>query len=163
MGVVHAVPAGPCGDEQQEDRERSREGDVEGNRLTEGAFDAACAYAQDREQFGRPIAEFQAIQFKLAEMEVALQSARILLRQAAWKLDNQAPDATKFCAMAKIHVTDSAFEVANTCLQLHGGYGYLADYGVEKIVRDLRVHQILEGTNEIMRMIVSRALLAERA
>ncbi len=95
-------------------------------------------------------------------MEVALQSARVFLRQAAWKLDHGAPDATKFCAMAKLYVTDRAFDVANGCLQLHGGYGYLADYGIEKIVRDLRVHQILEGTNEIMRLIVSRAVLAER-
>jgi alkylation response protein AidB-like acyl-CoA dehydrogenase len=86
-----------------------------------------------------------------------------LPRQAASKLDRKAPDATKFCAMAKRFVTDTAFNVANDALQLHGGYGYLADYGVEKIVRDLRVHQILEGTNEIMRVIVSRALLAERA
>ncbi|MGA1027017.1 MAG: acyl-CoA dehydrogenase family protein, partial [Lutimaribacter sp.] len=87
---------------------------------------------------------------------------RILLRQAAWKLDTKAPDATKFCAMAKLMVTDNAFEVANGCLQMHGGYGYLADYGVEKIVRDLRVHQILEGTNEIMRLIISRQMLADR-
>ena len=78
------------------------------------------------------------------------------------ELDNAAPDATKFCAMAKLHVTDRAFDVANGCLQLHGGYGYLADYGIEKLVRDLRVHQILEGTNEIMRLIVSRTMLAER-
>ena len=83
-----------------------------------------------------------------------------VLPQAAWKLDQGAPDATKFCAMAKLHVTDRAFEVANQCLQLHGGYGYLADYGIEKIVRDLRVHQILEGTNEIMRLIVARALVS---
>ena len=83
--------------------------------------------------------------------------------QAAWKLDQRTADATKFCAMAKLQVTDAAFDVANQCLQLHGGYGYLADYGVEKIVRDLRVHQILEGTNEIMRLIISRAMLAERA
>ncbi|WP_112872668.1 acyl-CoA dehydrogenase family protein [Paracoccus endophyticus] len=127
------------------------------------ALDQTLSYMGERRAFGRTLDQFQALQFKLAEMEVALQSARVFLRQAAWKLDNQTPDATKFCAMAKVYVTDSAFEVANTCLQLHGGYGYLADYGVEKIVRDLRVHQILEGTNEIMRMIVSRALLAERA
>ena len=102
-------------------------------------------------------------QFRLADMEIKLQSARIFLRQAAWKLDSGAPDATKFCAMAKALVTDNAFSVANDCLQLHGGYGYLADYGIEKIVRDLRVHQILEGTNEIMRVITARALLAERS
>ena len=86
----------------------------------------------------------------------------IFLYQAAWKLDRKAPDATKACAMAKRLVTDTAFKVANDALQLLGGYGYLADYGIEKIVRDLRVHQILEGTNEIMRVIVARALLAER-
>lgn len=128
----------------------------------QAALDATLAYMGERKAFGKSIDQFQALQFRLAEMETALQSARIFLRQAAWKLDNGAPDATKFCAMAKLHVTDRAFEVANQCLQLHGGYGYLADYGIEKIVRDLRVHQILEGTNEIMRLIIGRALLAER-
>lgn len=126
------------------------------------ALDLTLAYMGERKAFGRTIDSFQALQFKLAEMEVKLQSARTFLRQAAWKLDNKAPDATKFCAMAKMYVTDASFDVANTCLQLHGGYGYLADYGIEKIVRDLRVHQILEGTNEIMRLIVSRQMLAER-
>jgi alkylation response protein AidB-like acyl-CoA dehydrogenase len=116
----------------------------------------------ERKAFGKSIDQFQALQFRLADMETELQAARIFLRQAAWKLDNQAADATKYCAMAKRFVTDTAFKVANDCLQLHGGYGYLADYGIEKIVRDLRVHQILEGTNEIMRLIVGRALLAER-
>ncbi len=120
------------------------------------------AYMGERKAFGKTIDQFQALQFRLAEMEVKLESARTFLRQAAWKLDNGAPDATKFCAMAKLLVTDNAFDVANQCLQLHGGYGYLADYGVEKIVRDLRVHQILEGTNEIMRLIVSRQMLADR-
>jgi len=128
----------------------------------QAALDATMAYMGQRTAFGQSLDRFQALQFRLAEMETALQSARIFLRQAAWKLDQQAPDATKFCAMAKLLVTDRAFEVANQCLQLHGGYGYLADYGIEKIVRDLRVHQILEGTNEIMRLIVSRAMLAER-
>ncbi|WBU63376.1 acyl-CoA dehydrogenase family protein [Paracoccus aerodenitrificans] len=127
----------------------------------QAALDKTVAYMAERKAFGKTLDQFQALQFRLAEMETALQSARIFLRQAAWKLDQGAPDATKFCAMAKLHVTDRAFEVANQCLQLHGGYGYLADYGIEKIVRDLRVHQILEGTNEIMRLIVSRALLAE--
>ena len=92
-------------------------------------------------------------------MEIALQSARTFLWQAAWKVDTGAPDATKFCAMAKKLVTETGSEVADKCLQLHGGYGYLADYGIEKIVRDLRVHQILEGTNEIMRMIVARGMI----
>jgi alkylation response protein AidB-like acyl-CoA dehydrogenase len=128
----------------------------------QNALDLTLAYMGERKAFGRTIDQFQALQFRLAEMEVKLQSARIFLRQAAWKLDNAAPDATKFCAMAKMYVTDAAFDVANQCLQLHGGYGYLADYGIEKIVRDLRVHQILEGTNEIMRLIVSRQMLADR-
>lgn len=128
----------------------------------QAALDATLAYMGERKAFGKSLDQFQALQFRLAEMETALQSSRIFLRQAAWKLDNGAPDATKFCAMAKLHVTDRAFEVANQCLQLHGGYGYLADYGIEKIVRDLRVHQILEGTNEIMRLIIGRAMLTER-
>ena len=128
----------------------------------QAALDRTVAYMGERKAFGKTLDQFQALQFRLAEMEVALQSARTFLRQAAWKLDRKAPDATKFCAMAKLYVTDRSFEVANDCLQLHGGYGYLADFGVEKIVRDLRVHQILEGTNEIMRLIVGRAMLAER-
>ncbi|MCE5972914.1 acyl-CoA dehydrogenase family protein [Sinirhodobacter sp. WL0062] len=128
----------------------------------QAALNATLTYMGERKAFGKSLDQFQALQFRLAEMEVKLQSARTFLRQAAWKLDNKAPDATKFCAMAKLYVTDAAFEVANQCLQLHGGYGYLADYGIEKIVRDLRVHQILEGTNEIMRLIVGRALLEER-
>ena len=128
----------------------------------QAALDTTLAYMGERKAFGKTLDRFQALQFKLAEMEVKLQSARTFLRQAAWKLDNRAPDATKFCAMAKLCVTDAAFEVANDCLQLHGGYGYLADYGIEKIVRDLRVHQILEGTNEIMRLIVSRQMLEAR-
>ncbi|WP_134681206.1 acyl-CoA dehydrogenase family protein [Paracoccus ravus] len=129
----------------------------------QAALDATLRYMGERRAFGQSLDQFQALQFRLAEMETALQSARIFLRHAAWKLDQGAADASKFCAMAKLHVTDRAFDVANQCLQLHGGYGYLADYGIEKLVRDLRVHQILEGTNEIMRLIVSRALLAERA
>ncbi|WP_372891430.1 acyl-CoA dehydrogenase family protein [Rhodosalinus sp.] len=128
----------------------------------QAALDAALAYTGERTAFGQTLDQFQALQFKLAEMEVKLESARTFLRQAAWKLDEKAPDATKFCAMAKLYVTDAAFEVANDCLQLHGGYGYLADYGVEKIVRDLRVHQILEGTNEIMRLIIARQMLEAR-
>ncbi|MEO0387451.1 MAG: acyl-CoA dehydrogenase family protein [Pseudomonadota bacterium] len=129
----------------------------------QAALDTALRYAGERHAFGAPIASFQSLQFKLADMETELQAARVFLRQAAWKLDQKAPDATKHCAMAKRLVTDLAFRVANEALQIHGGYGYLADYGIEKIVRDLRVHQILEGTNEIMRLIISRALFAERA
>ncbi|UWQ51384.1 acyl-CoA dehydrogenase family protein [Leisingera caerulea] len=127
----------------------------------QAALDQTVQYMSERKAFGKSINQFQALQFRLAEYETRLQAARTFLRQAAWKLDNGAHDATKFCAMAKLMVTDTAFDVANGCLQLHGGYGYLADYGVEKIVRDLRVHQILEGTNEIMRLIVARQLIAE--
>ena len=126
------------------------------------ALNLTLTYMGERKAFGKTIDQFQALQFRLAHFEVKLQSARTFLRQAAWKLDNGSPDATKFCAMAKLYVTDAAFDVANGCLQMFGGYGYLADYGVEKIVRDLRVHQILEGTNEIMRLIISRQMLAER-
>ncbi len=129
----------------------------------QAALDATLAYMAERRAFGQRLQEFQALQFRLADLEVKLQTARIFLCAAATRLDQTAPDASKYCAMAKLYVTDRAFEVANDCLQLHGGYGYLADYGIEKIVRDLRVHQILEGTNEIMRLIISRAMLAERA
>ncbi len=128
----------------------------------QAALDATLTYMGERKAFGKTIDQFQALQFRLAEMEIELQAARVFLRQAAWKLDQRAPDATKFCAMAKKFVTEAGSKVADQCLQLHGGYGYLADYGVEKIVRDLRVHQILEGTNEIMRLIVARHLLAGR-
>ncbi len=128
----------------------------------QAALKAALAYTGERKAFGKTIDQFQALQFRLAAMEIKLQAARVFLRQAAWKLDTKAYDATKYCAMAKAFVTDAAFEVSNDALQLHGGYGYLVDYGIEKIVRDLRVHQILEGTNEIMHLIVSRQLLAER-
>lgn len=123
------------------------------------ALDQTVQYMSERKAFGKSIDQFQALQFRLAEYETKLQAARTFLRQAAWKLDNKDHEATKFCAMAKLFVTDAAFDVANGCLQLHGGYGYLADYGIEKIVRDLRVHQILEGTNEVMRLIVSRQVI----
>jgi alkylation response protein AidB-like acyl-CoA dehydrogenase len=125
-------------------------------------LDKALRYMGERKAFGQPLDQFQALQFRLADMETELQAARIFLRQAAWKLDQGTPDASTHCAMAKRFVTDAAFKVANDALQLHGGYGYLADYGIEKIVRDLRVHQILEGTNEIMRVITARALLTNR-
>jgi len=124
------------------------------------ALDLTVQYMSERKAFGKSINQFQALQFRLAEYETKLQAARTFLRQAAWKLDNGDHDATKYCAMAKLMVTDVAFDVANGCLQLHGGYGYLADYGIEKIVRDLRVHQILEGTNEIMRLIISRQMIS---
>ena len=126
------------------------------------AYDKALIYTKDRQAFGKSIDQFQTMQFKLADMFTQLEAARTFLRQAAWKLDNGSADATRSCAMAKQFVTDACFDVANQALQIHGGYGYLADYGLEKIVRDLRVHQILEGTNEIMRVIISRSLLAER-
>lgn len=129
----------------------------------QNALDLTMQYMSERKAFGKSINQFQALQFRLAEYETKLQAARTFLRQAAWKLDNGAHDASKFCAMAKLMVTDAAFDVANGCLQLHGGYGYLADYGIEKIVRDLRVHQILEGTNEIMRLIISRQMIADAA
>ncbi|MGB2177082.1 MAG: isobutyryl-CoA dehydrogenase [Hyphomonas sp.] len=125
------------------------------------ALDKALAYAKERSQFGKAIADFQATQFKLADMETELQAARVMLYEAAGRLDRKDPSATRWCAMAKRFVTDTAFKVANEALQIHGGYGYLADYGVERIVRDLRVHQILEGTNEIMRVIISRDMLKD--
>lgn len=126
------------------------------------ALDQTLAYVGERKAFGRTIDQFQALQFKLAETEIELQAARTFLRHAAWALDAGQPDATKRCAMAKAFVTEAACRAADTCLQLHGGYGYLADYGIEKVVRDLRVHRILEGTNEIMRMIVARDMLKNR-
>ncbi|MGI1661246.1 acyl-CoA dehydrogenase family protein [Palleronia sp. KMU-117] len=128
----------------------------------QAALDATLAYMAERRAFGQALDQFQALQFRLADMEIELQSARTFLRQAAWKLDTRAPDATVFCAMAKKLVTEAGSRVADQCLQLHGGYGYLADYGIEKILRDLRVHQILEGTNEIMRLIVARHLIGRR-
>lgn len=129
----------------------------------QAALDKAVAYMHERHAFGKPLSAFQALQFKVADMETELQAARTFLYQAAWKLDRKEPDATKFCAMAKRFVTDTGFKVANEALQIHGGYGYLADYGVEKLVRDLRVHQILEGTNEIMRVVVARHVLGRDA
>ena len=123
------------------------------------AFDKALAYAGEREQFGNRISDFQAIQFKLADMATELQAARLMLYDAARALDDNDPECTKRSAMAKRFVTDTGFNVANEALQIHGGYGYLQDYEVERMVRDLRVHQILEGTNEIMRVIIARHLL----
>lgn len=126
------------------------------------ALTATLNYMGERKAFGQSIDQFQGLQWRLADMEIELQAARVFLRQAAWKLDQGAPDATKFCAMAKKFVTETGSKVVDQCLQLHGGYGYLADYGIEKLVRDLRVHQILEGTNEIMRVIVARDMLKNR-
>lgn len=127
----------------------------------QSAFDKALAYAAERQAFGQAIDRFQAMQFKLADMETSLQASRVFLYTAASKLDRKAPDATKWSAMAKRFVTDACFDIANDALQVHGGYGYLHEYGVEKLVRDLRVHQILEGTNEIMRVIIARQLIRQ--
>ncbi len=122
------------------------------------ALEEAMAYARDRKQFGRPIGDFQASQFKLADMATELEASRLMIRNAAAALDRRDPAATMLCAMAKRFATDTGFKIANDALQLHGGYGYLKDFPAERHVRDLRVHQILEGTNEIMRVIVAREL-----
>jgi alkylation response protein AidB-like acyl-CoA dehydrogenase len=125
------------------------------------ALDTAKAYLESRNQFGRPLKDFQALQFKLADMATELEAARLMVRRAAHALDSKDPAATKLCAMAKRFATDAGFQVANDALQLHGGYGYLQDYPLERIVRDLRVHQILEGTNEIMRVIIAREMFRQ--
>ena len=125
----------------------------------QAAFDRTLAYMGTRKAFGHAISEFQALQFRLADMATELEVARTFLWRAAAAVDAKAMDSTKLCAMAKRFVTDISFATANEALQMHGGYGYLADYGIEKIVRDLRVHQILEGTNEIMRVIIARAII----
>ncbi len=124
------------------------------------ALERATRYVTEREVFGAPLAVNQSVVFTLADMETQLQAARGLLQRAAVKMDQNASDVATACAMAKRFATDAAFEVANAALQLHGGYGYLHEYGIERVVRDLRVHQILEGTNEIMKLIVGRELLA---
>ena len=123
------------------------------------ALDRAVQYVHEREAFGEPLAEKQSILFAVADMRTDLQAARLMVRDGAQAVDEKAPDATMRCAMAKRFATDAGFDVANKALQLHGGYGYLQDYGIERVVRDLRVHQILEGANEIMRLIVGREML----
>ena len=142
---------------------------LDGGRINIGAcsiggaqacFEAARTYVRQRKQFGREIADFQATQFKLADMATALEASRLMVYQAAAKLDAADPQATLHCAMAKRFASDAGFEVCNQALQLHGGYGYLRDYPIERYFRDLRVHQILEGTNEIMRVVIARRLLA---
>jgi butyryl-CoA dehydrogenase len=125
----------------------------------QSALETSLAYMKERRAFGKRLDEFQALQFRLADMATALEASRALLWRAAAALDRDEADATTLCAMAKRFVTDACFEVANQALQLHGGYGYLSEFGIEKIVRDLRVHQILEGTNEIMRLVVARSLV----
>lgn len=128
----------------------------------QAAYDKALTYMDERKAFGSKLHQFQALQFRLADMATELEVARTFLHRAARALDRHDADAVKLCAMAKRFVTDVGFNVANQALQLHGGYGYLSEYGVEKLVRDLRVHQILEGTNEIMRVIIARELLNGR-
>ena len=125
------------------------------------ALDTAKAHLETRKQFGNPLKDFQGLQWRLADMATDLDAARLMVRRAAHALDNKDPKATQFCAMAKRLATDTGFEVANQALQLHGGYGYLQDFPLERIVRDLRVHQILEGTNEIMRVITARELFRQ--
>jgi alkylation response protein AidB-like acyl-CoA dehydrogenase len=125
----------------------------------QAALDKAIAYMRERRAFGKALTEFQALQFRLADMATELEAARLFLYAAAAAYDRDEPDTTIRCAMAKRFATDVGFKVANEALQLHGGYGYLSEYGIEKIVRDLRVHQILEGTNEIMRVIIARKLI----
>jgi alkylation response protein AidB-like acyl-CoA dehydrogenase len=125
------------------------------------ALDEAKSYVSERKQFGRAIADFQATQFKLADMATELEAARLMIRNAASALDRRDARATMLCAMAKRFATDAGFRIANDALQLHGGYGYLKDFPAERHVRDLRVHQILEGTNEIMRVIVSREMFRQ--
>lgn len=129
----------------------------------QAALTRAVHHLGEREAFGARLADAQALRFRVADMHTDLEAARGLLWRAADALDTGEPDATQLCAMAKRFATDTGFDVANQALQLHGGYGYLSEYGMEKIVRDLRVHQILEGTNEIMRVIVSRGLLGAAA
>lgn len=129
----------------------------------QAALDKALTYMSERKAFGQTLDRFQALQFRIADMATELEAARTFVHRAASALDAKNKDATRLCAMAKRFATDTGFEVANNALQLFGGYGYLADYGVEKIVRDLRVHQILEGTNEIMRLIVSRSEIGRMA
>ena len=127
----------------------------------QSAFEKAVEYAGDREQFGKKIQDFQSIQFKLADMATELEASRLMLRDAADKVDQNTTDKTKAAAMAKRFVTDKCFNIVNEALQIHGGYGYLKDYPLERNLRDVRVHQILEGTNEIMNVIISREILKE--
>jgi hypothetical protein len=122
------------------------------------ALETAQAHLETRKQFGRPLKDFQALAFRLADMATKMEAARLMVRRAAAALDAGDPRGTELCAMAKRFATDAGFEVANEALQLHGGYGYLKAYPLERIVRDLRVHQILEGTNEIMRVIIAREM-----
>jgi alkylation response protein AidB-like acyl-CoA dehydrogenase len=143
---------------------------LDGGRLNIGAcsiggaracLDATRDYLKERKQFGQPLADFQALQFRLADMATELESARLMIHRAAWMLDNELHGTTVAAAMAKRIATDTGFEVVNQALQLHGGYGYLREFPIQRYLRDLRVHQILEGTNEIMRVIISRDILRQ--
>ena len=141
---------------------------LDGGRLNIGAcslggaracLEGARAYLLERKQFGKRLADFQALQFRLADMATDLEAARLMIHRAAVALDRKLPDATMLCAMAKRFATDACFQICDEALQLHGGYGYIKDYPIERYLRDLRVHRILEGTNEIMRLIIARRLL----
>jgi alkylation response protein AidB-like acyl-CoA dehydrogenase len=141
---------------------------LDGGRINIGAcslggaracLEAARGYMLERKQFGKRLADFQALQFRLADMATELEAARLMIHRAAVALDRKAPDATLRCAMAKRFATDAGFRICDEALQLHGGYGYIKDYPIERYLRDLRVHRILEGTNEIMRLIIARRLL----
>ncbi|MBI2262801.1 MAG: isobutyryl-CoA dehydrogenase [Caulobacterales bacterium] len=125
------------------------------------ALETTLDYVASRKQFGKPIADFQNTQFKLADMATQLDACRLMVMRGAWAMDTNHPDKTKWCAMAKRMATDACFQIADEALQLHGGYGYLKDYPLERIVRDLRVHRILEGTNEIMRVITAREMMRQ--
>ena len=129
-----------------------------GSRL---ALETAKAYMETRQQFGKPLKDFQALQFKLADMATNLEAARLMVHKGAHAMDTRDPRVTQLCAMAKRFATDACFQIADDALQLHGGYGYLKDYPLERIVRDLRVHRILEGTNEIMRVITAREMFRQ--
>lgn len=140
---------------------------LDGGRINIGAcsigaaracLEAAQEYTAERKQFGNAIDSFQNTQFKLADMATELEAARLMIRQAAAKLDAKDPETTLYCAMAKRFATDAGFGICNDALQLHGGYGYLRDFPIERYMRDSRVHQILEGTNEVMRLVISRKL-----
>ncbi|MEK9708429.1 MAG: acyl-CoA dehydrogenase family protein, partial [Alphaproteobacteria bacterium] len=143
---------------------------LDGGRINIGAcsvggaracLEASRDYLKERQQFGQPLAEFQALQFRLADMASELVSARLMLHRAAWMLDKNMHGTTVAAAMAKRLATDTGFDVVNQALQLHGGYGYLKEFPIQRYLRDLRVHQILEGTNEIMRVIISRDVLRQ--
>ena len=127
------------------------------------AMELSISYAQERKQFGNAISQFQSIQFKLADMATELETARLMVYRAAKSLGNANPEATMHCAMAKRWATEICSKICNEALQIHGGYGYLKDFPIEKLVRDLRVHQILEGTNEIMQSIIAKRLLDQKA